>query len=227
MDIATAEIKAEGDDEMTFKGYGAAFNNRDSYGDVIAPGAFKAFLDRMVKGKEKWPVMLSQHGGWAITSTDLTPVGVWTDMHEDSKGLPMEGKLAPTPRGQELYTLMKMTPRPAIDGLSIGYIAKKWEMSKDPKKDEYRRKLTEIDLMETSIVTFPANTRARVTGVKSLRTIREFEDFLRDVGGFSRSEAKAIASAGYSAVGDLRDEDADAEQVLQTLRSNIAIFTGV
>jgi phage head maturation protease len=54
-------------------------------------------------------------------------------MHEDSKGLVVEGKLAPTPRGQELYALMKMQPRPAINGLSIGYVAKEWSAARARK----------------------------------------------------------------------------------------------
>jgi HK97 family phage prohead protease len=178
---------------MSFSGYGAAFNNVDSYGDVIAPGAFAEFLSQVEQGKEPWPAMLSQHGAAGLTSEDLTPIGVWTKLSEDGKGLITAGDLADTQRGIEMYKLMSMKPRPAIDGLSIGYIAKKWDPRTKP--DEPRRTLREIVLMEVSPVTFPANRNARVASVKALEELSklsEIEDFLREAGGFSRNEAKAI-----------------------------------
>ena len=76
----------------------------------------------------------------------------------------MSGTLADTTRGREVYALMKMAPRPAIDGLSIGYVAKQWEPAATPGLP--RRRLTRLDLIEISPVTFPANARARVDQVK-------------------------------------------------------------
>jgi HK97 family phage prohead protease len=216
-----AEIKFAGDDKtMTFKGYGAVFNNIDSYGDVIAPGAFKDTLATARKSGD-WPAMLSQHGGFL--GSDMTPIGVWTDMEEDSRGLKVEGQLAPTTRGQELYALMKMEPRPAINGLSIGYRAKEWSVRTKP--DEPRRTLKSVELMEVSIVTMPANPKARITGVKSFPTIREFEDFLRDAGGFSRAQAKHIAGKGFTSIEAMRDAGDDDDQVAAAIRRNIATLT--
>lgn len=190
---------------MTFSGYGAVFGNIDSYGDVIAPGAFGSYLSDVSSGRQPWPLMLSQHGGMGLTADDVTPIGVWTDLAEDGKGLRVQGRLADTPRGREMYQLMKMAPRPAVDGLSIGYIAK--ESTPRSKPEEPRRTLKRIDLVEISVVSRPANGLARVASVKSIQTIREFEAFLRDVGGFSHAEAKALASVGYRALNDLRDEE--------------------
>jgi uncharacterized protein len=50
-------------------------------------------------------------------------------------------------------------------------------------------------------VTFPMNDLARNTVVKAadIRTVREFEDFLRDVGGFSHAASKSIARGGFKA----------------------------
>jgi hypothetical protein len=45
-----------------------------------------------------------------------------------------------------------------------------------------------------------------VKAAQRIRTIREFEDFLRDEGGFSHAAAKAIAAGGFKA-SDPRDED--------------------
>jgi uncharacterized protein len=184
------------DAEMTFSGYGAVFNNVDSYGDAIEKGAFKRTL-REAKSSGAWPVMLSQHGGWGITASDLTPIGVYSDLAEDDKGLALKGVLAATPRGTEMFTLMRMTPRPAINGLSIGFIPRKWRTNASPKDGEPQRVLTDVDLLEVSIVTFPANPKARVSSVKS---VRELEAAFRDVLGMSTREATRAASAAWSAL---------------------------
>ena len=185
------EIKIDG--EMVFNGYGAVFGNTDSYGDVIQAGAFSESL-RKSKTSGQWPAMLSQHGGFMGSADDMMPIGVWTDMAEDGKGLWVEGKFAPTPRGQEAYALLKMTPRPALNGLSIGFQAKEYTMGTKPS--EPRRTLKNIDLIEVSLVTNPANPKARVLNVKSideLLTLSEAEDILRDA-GFSRKDACAFVS---------------------------------
>ena len=138
-------------ESMTFEGYGAVFGNVDSYGDVIQPGAFADSLAASHKSGT-WPAMLLQHGGWGMTSEDYMPVGVWDQLSEDSKGLLSEGVLADIQRGKEAYTLMKMKPRPAITGLSIGYIPKKYTVGTKP--EEPRRLLHEVELVEISLVTF-------------------------------------------------------------------------
>jgi len=215
------EVKFAGSEsDMSFSGYGAVFGNVDAYGDVIAPGAFKDTLAR-AKSANDWPAMLSQHGSF-LGGQDNVPVGVWSDMHEDSKGLVVEGKLAPTPRGQELYTLMKMQPRPAINGLSIGYVAKEWSARSRP--EEPRRTLKKVDLMEVSIVTMPANPKARVTQVKS-GSIRDFEAFLRDAGGFSSAQAKQIAASGFKSFEAMRDAG-DGPEVGASVDRLISILTG-
>lgn len=200
--LASDEIDAKTGE---FSGYGAIFGNTDSHGDVIEKGAFKQTL-RSWEDRGKLPPMLLQHGGGMFSGADdMLPIGQWTDMEENSKGLKVSGKLFAlgTERGQYIYEGLKSG---VLDGLSIGYRAKKFSVGTKP--DEPRRKLQEIDLMEVSVVTFPANGKARVGAVKAadIHTIREFEDFLRDVGGFSNSAAKAIASGGFKAA-DPRDED--------------------
>ena len=52
--------------------------------------------------------------------------------------------------------------------------------------------------MEVSLVTFPANDKARVSDVKAViedfSAISDVETYLRDAGGFSRGEAKALVA---------------------------------
>lgn len=205
--------------EMTFSGYGAVFGNVDYGGDLILKGAFKDTL-REIKKTGQWPDMLMLHGGWGMGVADMTPIGVWTSMEEDDIGLKVAGKLADTPRGIEAYKLMKMTPRPAITGMSIGYYAKEFVMGTKP--DEPRRTLKRVDLSEVSLVTRPMNGKARVQSVKSgIPDIRIVEQALRDV-GCSQTEAKRILAQGFKAIPQ-RDAE-DYGELAEMIRRNIEIL---
>lgn len=220
--ILRAELKFDagsGDDvkTMSFTGYGAVFGNVDSYGDVIQPGAFADTLSTAKKSGQ-WPAMLLQHGGFGLGAEDMTPIGVWTELSEDGHGLKVSGQLADTQRGRDAYALMKMSPRAAITGLSIGYIPKEFEQGTKP--GEPRRKLKRVDLIEVSLVTFPANPKARVSSVKSAADIRILEQALRDA-GLSRSEAKAVLAEGFKALEPLRDAEGEAlAAITNALRKN-------
>ena len=221
--VSLTEIKAQKTDDntMTFSGYGAVFGNLDSYDDIIEKGAFSKTLSE-IKSNGVWPAMLLQHGGgWLSSAQDRTPVGIWTDMKEDEHGLYVEGKLADTDRGRELYTLMKMQPRPAINGLSIGFrLNDSVEEVRDKKQV---RIIKSVDLVEVSIVSFPANDKARVQNVKSELTIRDAEYALRDA-GFSRTQAKDILARGYKL--SLRDaEDSESkEELVNMIKRNTSLF---
>lgn len=193
------QIKAVGEDG-TIEGYASVFGVRDSYDDVIAPGAFAATIAAH-KAAGTMPAMLWQH------DSDK-PCGVWTDLVEDNKGLRIKGKLAlATSKGAEAHELIKMS---AINGLSIGFIAKTWSYDRDTDV----RTLSEIDLWEVSLVTFPANGQARITNVKSadeLATPKDAERALRDA-GFSKSDATAFVSR-VMRMGEARRDSADSTAV--------------
>lgn len=223
-EVKLAEPGADEASAKSFSGYGAFFGNVDSYGDVIEAGAFQETIASARKSGN-WPAMLSQHGAWAMTSEDMTPVGIWTDMGEDGKGLKMDGVLADTARGQDLYTLMKMKPRPAINGLSIGYIPKKFTMGTKPS--EPRRTLHQVELIEVSLVTFPANGKARVSSVKSAAdfTDREFEQLMQDA-GLSRKEARIVMTHGFRHLKAMQDAGSEElDQLAQAIKRNTAILT--
>jgi uncharacterized protein len=180
--VFESEIKAESSKGI-FTGYGSIFGNEDQGNDIMQKGAFTKSLVNRPVSKVK---MLYQH------KTD-EPIGVFTDMYEDSKGLFVKGQLAMgTQRGREAYELLKMG---ALDGMSIGFRA-------DPEKQGYNenkrgvRTLKEVDLMEISLVTFPMNESALIETVKgNAKNIREWEKILREAGGLSRTEAKIGAKA--------------------------------
>lgn len=190
------EVKSLSEDG-SFEGYGSVFGVRDSYNESVEPGAF---VESLVKHKREGtsPLMLWQHDPW-------TPIGVWEDLAEDSKGLWGKGRLlAGVQKADEARILLKAG---AIQGLSIGYR----EIDTEPASNGGPRKLMKLDLLEVSVVSFPANRRARVEAMKSERMdefarrlrdgdpmpIKEFEDILRDA-GVPKAMAVQIASVGYA-----------------------------
>ena len=187
------QIKASGEDGSV-EGYGSVFGVRDNYDDVIVAGAFQASLAAH-RAAGTMPAMLWQH--------DATePIGIWTEIVEDAKGLRMKGMLAlDTARGKEAYALLKMG---ALNGLSIGFMSKKWSYEGD------LRILAEVDLWEVSMVTFPANEAARITSVKSaddMSAPKDAERILR-VAGFSKSDATAFESR-VMRMGEARSDSAN------------------
>jgi len=193
------QIKATGDDG-TVEGYGSVFGVRDNYDDVIAKGAFIDSL-KSHKAAGTMPAMLWQHDA-------DKPIGVWTEMVEDEKGLRIKGQLAmETVKGKEAHALLKMG---ALNGLSIGFMSKEWAYDRDTEV----RTLTALDLWEVSLVTFPANEKARVTNVKSadeMATPKDAEKALRDA-GFSKSDATAFVSR-VMRMGEVRSDSANSTAV--------------
>ena len=193
------EIKAVNADG-TVEGYGSVFGVRDNYDDVIAKGAFVQSL-KGHKAAGTMPAMLWQHDA-------DKPIGVWTEMVEDEKGLLIKGQLAmETVKGKEAHALLKMG---ALNGLSIGFMSKEWAYDRETEV----RTLTAIDLWEVSLVTFPANEKARVTNVKSadeMATPKDAEKALRDA-GFSKSDATAFVSR-VMRMGEVRSDSANSTAV--------------
>ena len=183
-----------------FEGYGSVFGTEDSYGDVVAKGAFDASLRRWREERQRLPPMLLQHGGWLGGAEDLVPVGVWDEMREDDHGLYVKGRLLAldSDLGKRVHAAMLAG---ALDGLSIGFQTRDVAYGKEGT-DEPARTLKAVDLWEVALVTYPANSDARVTQVKSgiEMTEREFEQWLVRDGGFRREQAKAIVAKGFRQV---------------------------
>lgn len=214
---ADFELKAYHDDEDDeakgmFSGYASIFGNKDLGNDVVVQGAFQKSI--RAKGARKIK-MLFQHD-------TKEPIGVYTKVREDAQGLYVEGKLAmQTQKGREVYELMKMG---AIDGLSVGYRVDAKGYSYDDRGK--KRYLKQVDLMEISAVTFPMNPKARVNAVKAEeRTVRDWEAFLRDEGGLSRSESKVAASAVTKAL-DQREVGDEQSEVMKSIAKLTTILKG-
>ncbi|GHE49950.1 primosomal replication protein N [Camelimonas fluminis] len=138
-------------EDGSFSGYGSIFAETDLGRDQVQAGAFRKSL--MLRPAQKVR-MLREHN-------PREPIGVWTEIVEDAKGLRVSGRLVlDTVAGRETHALLKAG---AMDTLSIGYRTKSARFDKSTGV----RLLDEIDLHEISIVTFGMLPSATITSVKS------------------------------------------------------------
>jgi len=184
LNFAEVALKMKGE-TGTFEGYASKFDGVDSYGDTIKKGAFlgtlKAFLPKMFFNHE-----------WTI------PVGKWLTLEEDSVGLFVAGELTPgLSVASDVRAAMK---HGTLDGLSIGGYLKKDDFE---ETDTGRIIHRWSKLAEISPVVFPADEGARVDlstvkayadEIQTMTTIKDFELFLRDAGGFSKGAAQALTA---------------------------------
>jgi len=189
---APVELKLAEAAHGALEGYASVFGTAaDSYGDVVAAGAFTKSLTRH-KSDRTTPAML-----WSHDTSEV--IGRWTSVSEDAKGLLVKGQLdLNVRRAQEALSLLKTK---SINGLSIGYITSPG--GRVYEKDGTRT-LREADVLEVSIVAIPAQRQARILDVKSVATITDFSRLLHEI-GFSRSIATKLAGGGWPRLGGTPD----------------------
>lgn len=203
LNLDACEVKVEGDNGR-FAGYASVFGGVDSYGDTILKGAYEYTLKK--NGK---PKMFVNHNDYML------PVGKWITAKEDDKGLFVEGELTlGMGAANDAHAAMK---HGTIDGLSIGYMLKADDFDHLEGGNRIIKRISR--LVEVSIVTWPADTAARVDlssvkaeGIEEIESIRDFEYFLRDAGGMSRELAKALASRAQVVFGQREAGGDEAEQ---------------
>jgi len=217
-DAFNCEFKfaSNGGADGVFEGYASVFNVEDRGADIVKPGAFAASLKSRPAAQVK---MLYQHEA-------RSPLGVWDEMAEDSKGLHVKGHLLlDLQQAKEAYILMK---EGVLSAMSIGFRTIKDLIDRSSGV----RQLLEVDLWEVSIVTFPMLPAATVTAVKGnpiLPDARAMEQAYRD-GGLSVSEAKIAVAVTKKMV--LRDgvrieppRCDGAADALKSIRKAAALFT--
>ena len=153
--LASIEKKEAGEDGILhIKAYALAFNNVDSWGDIIAPGACDEFL----KSENLQRMALCyQHNINEV-------VGVITAVGVDEKGMWIEADVLPTTTGKDVQTLIKAG---AVKEFSIGYYAEQYHYE---KRDGYAydiRVLDAITIVEVSPVTRAANPQAVLIDAKN------------------------------------------------------------
>jgi len=126
---------------MRFAGYAAIFGRPDRGGDVVRAGAFARSLKRRAGAVP----LLWQH-------RPERPIGRIEYLREDRRGLRVIGRLSAGAAGREAAALLK---EGAVRGLSFGYRVRAAQGARP-------RALTELELVEISLVTLPMQPAARV-----------------------------------------------------------------
>lgn len=128
---------------MIIEGYAALFGVEDQMHDIVRAGAFGASLKRRI---EQLPILV-EHEPRLLA-------GYWTDTREDGRGLWLRGEIRDELPGA---ARAKRAIARGVDGLSIGFVPLVQHRS------GALRILTEIELLEVSIVTHPMQPQARLT----------------------------------------------------------------
>lgn len=203
----TTEIKTEGD-KGVFSGYASKFNGVDSYGDTILPGAYA----KAIKGIKNLPIFLNH-------DKSEVPLGVYTVVKEDERGLYVEGQLTlAISKARDVFEAMKAG---SINGLSVGLgVSNKDYTFNDPDDPWSGRTFKSISaLREISVCTYPADDKARISVVKSqneAKTVRDLEESLRDA-GFSKADALSFISTAKAVILDeknRRDSETEVEKAV-------------
>lgn len=157
---ATLDIADEGG---IVEGYAATFDREpDSYGDVIAPGAFaeavEAWNEKMANGI--YVPLLYGHN----TSDPEYNIGRITEIREDERGLWVHGEL--DAENEKAQYVRKLAREGRLYQFSFAYSVLDYG---ETELDDGRRanELRKLDLFEVSLVQIPANQHAVITGIKA------------------------------------------------------------
>lgn len=131
---------------MRFAGYAARFDLPDRGGDIVRPGAFAASL----AGGKAVPLLWQHRPGCVIGRIER--------IAEDKRGLRVVARLG---EGEDARAAARLLKGRKLDGLSFGY-----RVRQSGRSAEGLRELTELDLVEVSLVAEPMQPRARVHAIE-------------------------------------------------------------
>ena len=160
---------AEEKDAGTISGYFSTYDRiPDSYGDIIAPGAFTDTIKAREESGHPFPLCWNH---------DLNQIiGKVESIEDTEKGPLMTASFFDTPLAQEKREIVKSG---VVYQFSFAYDALDW---KETTLEDGRKanELLKIDLYEVSIVPIPANQNAVMTEVKAgRRNSKKDEDAIK------------------------------------------------
>ena len=215
----SAEFAAQMSADGVVEGYAATFDREpDSYGDVIAKGAFARTLDewRAKEGEGLSIPLLYGH----TTDDPRHNIGKVTEAHEDEKGLHIRAEFDAD--NDLAQYARKLAQQGRLYQFSFAYSIKSAGMvTLDGDIDAYE--LRDLDLYEVSLVQIPANQRAVVTSIKSEPQTIELHPRIEGLTDEQRAEfTKAIAEATHNGLeiglkAGRRNSKADADELRRVL----------
>jgi len=168
--VVPFEVKqiTEDADYFIFEGYASTFGNVDLGDDVVVSGAFTETVAELMASKKtgKLPAL------WQHDCDE--PVGSYTDLREDSRGLFVKGRL---PKA-DTFVSGRVVPQmkaESISSMSIGYGVVDYAI------ESGKRLLKKLKLYEISLVTMPMNPEAVITDMKSAVPFQDLPLASRDL----------------------------------------------
>lgn len=159
----TKAVAEDPDDDgfVYIEAYASVFDNVDSHNDMIVKGAYS---DTLKAWAEKGAPIPSYYNHGAFSNDPHDNVGFLALAQEDDHGLKVRMALDVAHNTKAAYA-HRLIKQDRLRELSVGYIAKSWELLHEEGKNEwdYTRKLTALDLLEVSIVSVASNPLATVT----------------------------------------------------------------
>lgn len=158
------EVKAgEGSDGGSVTGYAATFDREpDSYGDVIAPGAFAKSLEKWAGRGVPIPLLYGHN-----TDDPDFNIGRVVEIAEDERGLLFTAEFDPD--SAKAQYVRKLYKEGRLSQFSFAYkVNDAAPVELDDKRTAHE--LREIDIYEISAVQIPANQNAEVVEVKDADT---------------------------------------------------------
>lgn len=141
-------VKKSADGKITIEGY-ANTSHIDRVGDNVLPSAFEKSLPEFMKN----PVLLSQHN-WDVVIGKVLEAQIIEDTNDVAGGLWIKAMVS---GADDVASVREKIREGILTTFSIGY--NEIEATYDRSKDIFIVK--EVELLEISVVTIPANPNAR------------------------------------------------------------------
>lgn len=196
MKYKTINFKA--DDTGKISGYFSTYDEEpDSYGDIVAPGAFTDTIKAREATGHPFPLCFNHNIDAVIGTVD--------SIEDTEKGPLITASFFNTEKAQEVREMVKSG---AVYQFSFAYDVKGWEEPTEEQKAKgIANVLTKVDLYEVSVVVVPANQNAVVTDIKSGKRN-------------SKKDADAIKQAITLLQGVLENEEENSEETEDAPKAN-------
>lgn len=175
-------MEKEGNSEesiLKIAGY-ANYSSKDRGNEVISPDAWTKGLTNYKKN----PIVLFAHD-------HKMPIGTCTNMRVDSTGLYIEANISSA--AEKLYGTQTLIKDGALKTFSVGFIPKKGR--KDTSTDTLY--ITELELLENSVVSVPMQQDSVFSVVKSLEKAGDLDKFM--------TESVELFDSSQEKVDDVKD----------------------
>lgn len=144
--------------EGVIEAYASIFGNKDSYGDVVMPGAFTDTIAEWAASDNVLPLLYGHD-----FHDPYSNIGAVTSAEEDAKGLKIVAQFdMDNPKAKQVFNLVA---RKRITQMSFAYEVVEGESV--TTEDDWHYEIRKVKLYEISVVPIGANQETAITAVKS------------------------------------------------------------